>query len=76
MTIATFGGGVLLDIDPYTLFDLRAGVQTNDGRWRLEVWGRNITNKYYWTQANNEADTITRTAGFPATYGVTLRFRY
>ncbi len=59
------------DIDAYTLVDLQVGVKSNDG-WRLQVWGKNITNKYYWSNVNRISDTIVRTAGMPATYGVTV----
>jgi iron complex outermembrane recepter protein len=70
------GENAILNIDGYTLLDLRAGVGSDDGRWKLSVWGRNITNKYYWTNAYKIADTSARFAGRPATYGATLSFRY
>lgn len=66
----------LLRVDGHTLLDLRAGVQSRDGVWRLTVWGRNVTNAYYWTTANPDLDTTVRFAGMPATYGVTLSWRH
>jgi outer membrane receptor protein involved in Fe transport len=66
----------ILEIDGYTLVDLRAGVASSDDRWRFTVWGRNIFNKYYWTNAYRIADISARFAGQPATYGATLSFRY
>ena len=66
-----------LNVDAYTLVDLRAGIETENGRVRFTVWGRNITNKYYWTTATFiPADSTIRFAGKPATYGATLSFRY
>jgi iron complex outermembrane recepter protein len=70
------GENAILRIDGYTLLDLRAGVGSEDDRWKLSVWGRNITNKYYWTNAYRIADVSARFAGRPATYGATLSFRY
>jgi iron complex outermembrane recepter protein len=70
------GENAILTIDGYTLLDLRAGVGSEDDRWKLSVWGRNITNKYYWTNAYKIADISARFAGRPATYGATLSIRY
>jgi iron complex outermembrane recepter protein len=70
------GENAILQIDGYTLVDLRAGIASSDDRWRLSVWGRNITNKYYWSNAYRIADVSARFAGKPATYGATVSFRY
>ena len=60
----------------YALLDLRAGVETNNGRWRAELWGRNVTNKYYLTGTIRATDYFTRFTGMPATYGASIYFRY
>jgi outer membrane receptor protein involved in Fe transport len=65
-----------LAIASYTLLDLRAGIGSANDRWKLSIWGRNVTNKYYWTNAYKLADISARFAGRPATYGATLSFRY
>ena len=64
-------------VDPYTLLDLRAGFEDVNKRWRVNFYGRNVTNKYYWTTATRRGDTIVRFAGMPVTYGIdlTLNFR-
>jgi outer membrane receptor protein involved in Fe transport len=72
-------GGVVLCYDPgnvpaYTLVDLRAGISKDN--WRVEAWGRNIGNKWYWTAADRINDTILRYTGRPTTYGVTISYRY
>lgn len=64
----------ILEIKEYTLVDVRAGVEFDD--WRVQVWGRNIFDEYYWHSANHVNDVVYRYAGFPATYGVTLSYRY
>ncbi|MCZ4344351.1 TonB-dependent receptor [Sphingomonadaceae bacterium G21617-S1] len=65
-----------LKIDGYALVDLRAGIEASDERWRLELWGRNITNKFYVNGVTRNADFTTRFAGMPATYGLTVRYRF
>lgn len=57
-------------VDGYTLLDLRAGLEAADKTWRVSLYGRNVTDKYYWTTATRRADAIVRFAGMPATYGV------
>ncbi|KZX52708.1 hypothetical protein A3711_07290 [Erythrobacter sp. HI00D59] len=59
----------------YTTLDLRAGIETDDGRYRLEAWGRNITNESYLTMIGH-ADTLFSLTGMPATYGLTFRTRF
>ena len=60
----------------YALLDVRAGVETDNGRWRAELWGRNITNKYYLIGTVRATDYFTRFTGMPATYGISVYFRY
>lgn len=66
----------LFGIDSYTLLDLRAGVETADGKWRVSIWGKNVTDEYYWNNSAAVFDTITRYAGLPATYGASVSYRY
>ena len=75
-TNSELGNVALLSLKPYTLVDLRGGHEHPDGRWRLWVWGRNVGDVYYWTAASRDTDTTTRFAGRPATFGVTLQYRY
>lgn len=65
----------LLEIDSYTLLDLRAGIEAEDGRWRVEIWGRNVTNEFHEIGATRNSDYMTRFAGLPAMYGVTFGYR-
>jgi outer membrane receptor protein involved in Fe transport len=75
-TPAAFGGGPLFQIENYALLDLRAGIESNDGRWNLQLWGRNVTNKYYWNSVEHQEDAVVRSPGMPATYGITFRARF
>ncbi|WP_168356014.1 TonB-dependent receptor [Sphingomonas gei] len=63
------------NLPSYVVLDLRAGVETQDGRYRLEVWGKNVTNKYYLTTFVHTGDTLSTLTGMPATYGLTFKFR-
>jgi len=63
-------------IRSYALLDLRAGIADIDDRWTVSVFGQNVTNKYYWTQATHLVDVITRYTGMPATYGVRVSYRF
>ncbi len=73
---ATFGQQPAFRIAAYGIVDLRAGLQSDDGHWRAEVWGRNVTDQFYLTSVSHVVDTVARTTGMPATYGVTLSYKY
>lgn len=64
----------------YGLLNLRLGVRTEDQRWDLSLWGRNIGNKHYASNYFNYGSLLPGTyVGFfgdPATYGATLRFNF
>lgn len=80
-TISTFGSRqspaarAAFFIPAYTLLDVRAGLSFNDGHWLAELWGRNITNKFYLTGASRSFEEITRFTGMPAAYGIRLQWR-
>lgn len=71
-TTAGFGTESVLLIDAYTTLDLRLGLSSGDGRWRLTLFGQNITDKYYWTNVAKIGDVARRLAGQPRSYGVRL----
>lgn len=87
-TIATLGGDVnpstinaastncVYCIGNYALIDAQLGIEDSDGRWRAFIWGKNIGNKYYWTNVVSGYDTVSRFSGRPATYGVTLSYKF
>lgn len=66
----------IFKIKAYGLLDLRAGVEAEDGSWRVSVFGKNVTNKYYTTNVQTAYDNVVRFAGMPATYGVTLAVKF
>ena len=60
----------------YTTLDLRAGVTSEDKRWRVTVYGQNVTNKSYVTGISTFLDTLIRYRGRPAVYGVSVGYHY
>lgn len=64
------------DIDSYTVVDARIGVGAADGQWRTYAWGRNLTDEYYYSNVQQASDMLTRYAGMPRTYGVTLEYNW
>ena len=69
---STFAAPSEFDIDGYTLLDARLGMARADGKLRIQLWGKNITDKYYWTHVDHVLDTITRVTGMPATFGISV----
>ncbi|MFW2830422.1 TonB-dependent receptor [Sphingomonas sp. ID0503] len=63
-------------IKGYALVDLRAGLSTEDGRWRVTAYGRNIAGKSYTTAVSTYLDTLIRYRGKPAVYGMSVAFKY
>lgn len=63
-------------IPNYALVDLTAGISSSDGRWRLGVWGKNVFNKYYWTNVIQAYDNLMRYPGRPSEYGLVVGFKY
>lgn len=63
-------------IKSYGLLDAQVGVAGEEGKWSVEIYGRNLTDKYYWTAQNAYLEAIVRYAGMPATYGVRTTVRF
>lgn len=77
---ATFQTQTLLANDfvipSYTTLDLRAGIAAENDRWRVTVFGRNVTDESYITAVSTYLDTIIRYRGKPAIYGVSAQFNF
>ena len=72
---AGVGAPDLMRIDPYALLDLRAGIEFGEKRYRIWAWGKNVTDKYYWSNVFANGDAIARFVGQPATYGISFSAR-
>lgn len=78
-TYAGVGMREALRIAPYSLLDLRAGIEIagfRRSRYRVWLWGRNVTNEHYWTNVFSNANAVARFVGQPASYGVTFSSRF
>lgn len=75
-TYSVFGENPGLLLPAYTLIDARGGIEAADGSWRVQLWGKNITNKFYYLSSSVGGDRLAALTGMPATYGLTLSFRY
>ena len=75
-TYSGIGALDLMRIDAFALLDLRAGVIFGGGRYRAWVWGKNVTNTYYWNNVYLGGDAVTRFVGQPATYGASISARF
>ena len=64
------------EIDGYTTVDARLGYNSADEKWRVMLWGKNITDEYYWTSVIPSSENLARFAGKPATYGITVGYTY
>lgn len=53
----------------YVTLDARIGVASDNG-WRLGLFVRNFTDKYYWTSVNYGGDQFSRIVGTPRLFGV------
>lgn len=62
-------------IPAYAVVDARLGYEFNDRRYKVMLWGKNIFNKYYVTNAAHYLDTTVRFTGQAATYGITLSIK-
>lgn len=75
-TNGAFGQIPAYAIKDYTLVDLRAGVESESGQYRVFVWGTNVFNQYYWMTAARNFDVDARNTGQPARYGVTFSYKF
>jgi len=74
----TTGGAQLTDATAsYTLTNARLGFGAADGQWRLLLWGRNITDEYYYPAAYTGGNgPFIRSTGMPRTWGLSLDYKF
>jgi len=71
-TTVRSGVGCVYCVGGYATVNARIGYAGPDDKWKITLWGKNIFNKYYWTNVIYGYDTASRLAGLPVTVGVTL----
>ena len=62
----------------YWLFNARLTVEPNDGPWSFALWGKNLANKIYVTEAFPDPGEglISYNLGTPRTFGATLSYKF
>ncbi|MGD9661597.1 MAG: TonB-dependent receptor, partial [Porticoccaceae bacterium] len=63
-------------IDSYTTVGARLGYLSENERWKLMLWGKNITDEYYYNTVIAATESGARVAGRPATYGISIVYTY
>jgi outer membrane receptor protein involved in Fe transport len=69
----------LISQDSVWLLNARAGVEAQNGRWRVAAFGNNILDTEYLIDAGNTGGAFgipTFIRGLPAIYGVEVAFRF
>lgn len=74
-TFADLGENPDFFMPSYTLFDVRIGIESAAG-WRLSLYGRNLTDEYYWNSVASAGDGAVRFTGQPRTFGATFSQRF
>lgn len=73
---ADLEGNPLFVIDSYGMLNASVGVGAPAKGWELSVWGRNITDEYYWSAVSSNANVVVRFPGKPTTYGASLTWKF
>jgi iron complex outermembrane receptor protein len=66
-------------IDSYGLLNAKATLRTFDGHWEFSLWGRNLTDKVYFTGLSNffaSVGTAMQYYGEPRTYGASVKYNW
>lgn len=72
-------GGVSVEdaTEDYTIVNARIALGAEDGQWRVLLWGRNITDEYYYPAAYTGGNgPYVRSVGMPRSYGVSVSYNY
>jgi outer membrane receptor protein involved in Fe transport len=65
-----------LAIPAYGVLNESLAIYDQDNRWEASLWGRNITDEYYWAAAATNANTAVRFPGRSASYGATFKVNF
>lgn len=63
--------------ESFSTTNIRLGIGSDEGTWRVTLWGSNITDEYYYPAAYRGGNgPYVRSAGLPRTYGINLNYNY
>jgi iron complex outermembrane receptor protein len=71
-TNSSLGGEPEFVHEDYFVLNARAAISSADGRWKVGVWGRNLTDELSTVSIQKIHDTFARYVGMTRTYGVSL----
>ena len=60
----------------YTLLNARVVFASPGDSWSASIWGRNLSDEYYWHSTSGSNSTATRINGMPRTYGISLSYNF
>lgn len=66
-------------IPSYGLVNAQATLRTNDERWEMALWGKNLSDKNHYTSVSNfwnAFGTTTRYMGSPRTFGASVKYKW
>ncbi len=64
----------LFKVEEYTLVGVNVNLNSHDGLWEVNLWGKNVTDEYYWGTASQNTDQNLRSGiGEPRTWGLQVR---
>ena len=66
----------IFEIRDYVVVNANLGIASTDGQWKVMLWGKNITDEYYWTNTIQTFDNTVRYAARPAEYGITFSMNF
>jgi iron complex outermembrane receptor protein len=66
----------LFAIPDYGTLNASLGVHSLDDRWEVSIWGRNLTDEYYWTAVSSNANVVVRFPGATRTFGAAFTLKY
>ena len=75
-TTSSIGNEPQLQLPGFSTVDVQSGLNFAQGRYRVMLWGKNITNRFYLTNVIRYSDGISRLTGLPATFGITVSCKY
>lgn len=74
---ADLEGNPVFAVDSYTLVGASLALSpSGSSKWEGILWGRNLTDEYYWNSVQTQTDTSMRYAGMPRTWGVSFRYNF
>jgi len=73
---ADLSGDPLFTIPAYSLLNASIGIHSLKDRWEVSIWGRNLTDEYYYPAISNNSNLIVRFPGTPRTFGASFTVKY